>query len=240
MLWDVAWPLVDSYSLKRWKGMMDIMRLMSLINFIVLCNVGTPLCRGGVTSNVPVVIDRNAVSGRFDRGRAENIAQVLAVLAQLRLGQSDHAVTQLLEQVFMRSGTNTFIRDIGDLLPTINPACVSQWQSLRKEPDGWPQIILAVFADTNRTSLVDALWFSNGGLRPVVDGIYNHNIVSLKRGESIQMVYQKLGRRQCEYLRTTDGQWKVRFIYCGYGGRYFMIEADAALGVVTYVGDGTL
>ena len=53
-------------------------------------------------------------------------------------------------------------------------------------------------------------------------------------------VYQKLGKRECNYYLGANGQWQVRFVYWGWEGRSYIIEARAADGIILSSYDGTL
>ena len=142
----------------------------------------------------------------------------------------------------MRVQNHDYLKDFARAIPDSNSSRVAQWRSEWKEPDGWPQIVFAVFETPEKTCLVDALLWANGGTWPLIDGTYNRSLHSVKTGDSIESVYRELGQRQCEYLSDGDrpGRWKVRFVYPAFGGHYYLIEADAGSGRITHVGDATL
>jgi hypothetical protein len=117
---------------------------------------------------------------------------------------------------------------------------MTAWKSDWVEPDGWPQIVFLVYADATKSSLVDAIWYDQGNVRPIVDGLFNKRLLAVTKGDSIESVYKHLGRRSCEFLAGFGGKWFVMLTYVGYQGRIFVIEVDAATGIITQVNDGTL
>ena len=161
---------------------------------------------------------------------------------QLNIGMSEHQVALTVELAFLRTETNAHLDKypFRNLLPEVNPRVVTEWRTGHLRPDGWPEVLFAVFADASKTNLVDAFWFKDGSLTLVVDGLYGRNVRAVKPGDSIDTVYRLLGKRAGEYFRGADGKWRVKFVYWAHRGRIFVIEADAAEGKVIRAGDGTI
>jgi len=161
---------------------------------------------------------------------------------QLRIGMSEHQVASTVEPAFYRVETDTFLGKypFRDLLPEVNPRVVTEWRTSQVQPDGWPEVLFAVFGDASKTNLVDAFWFKDGSLTPVVDGFFGRNVRAVKPGDSMDTVYRLLGKRSGEYFRGANSKWRVKFVYWAYRGRIFVIEADAAEGQVIRAGDGTI
>jgi len=171
-----------------------------------------------------------------------NAATLLAIFAELRIGASEREVAEVLGRAFLKTKTSkyTALYPFRDLLPETAPAVVSEWESETVQSGGWPQIVFAVFADKDKSSLVDAIWFNAGDVRPIVDGRYNQALRAVKKGDSVRDVYRHLGKRRCDYFVGADGKWAVRFDYWGYLGRSYVIHADAAEGRVLSAGYGTI
>jgi hypothetical protein len=91
-----------------------------------------------------------------------------------------------------------------------------------------------------KTNLVDLLWYSAGEIKPLVNGTYNRNLQSIRPGNSVETLYRLVGRRPCDYFRSGNGKWQVKFIYPAYKGRQYLVEADASDGTVTYAHDASL
>jgi len=161
---------------------------------------------------------------------------------QLRIGMTEEEVASVVAPVFYKVETKTFLDKypFRDLLPEVNASAVTEWRTSHVQPGGWPEVLFTIFADASKTNLVDAFWFRDGDLTPVVDGLFERNVRAVKPGDSIESVFRVLGKRDAEYFRGSDGKWRVRFIYWGYRGRIFVIEADAAEGRVLRAGDGTI
>lgn len=165
-----------------------------------------------------------------------------AVFDCLRVGMAERELEAILVPKFNPVKTNTFIvkYPFKELLPNVDPSAVTEWQTAEAGPAGWPEVLFTIFSDSNKTNLVDAFWFRDGRMVPVVYGLFDRNVRAVKPGESIEVVFRVLGKREAEYFRGSDGRWRVRFIYWAYGGRIFVIECDAGEGKVLYAGDGTL
>lgn len=182
------------------------------------------------------------LSQKGSRPEKPDIVSLLALFSELRVGSSEAEASEVLNKAFVRVESDFFHKryPFRDWLPCIDSAVVSEWRSSDVEADGWPLIVFVIFESPNKLALVDAFRWRNGDIRPIVDGVYNRNLRSVKMGDSMEVVYRVLGKRECVYFKGADGKWRVRFSYWGYGGRSFVIEADAASGVVLYAGDGTL
>jgi len=101
-------------------------------------------------------------------------------------------------------------------------------------------LVFAVFSSPAKTNLVDALLFSGHGVQPLVDGLYQRNLLGIRRGDSVEKVYALLGRKECEYFRAEDGKWHVTLTYFGCHGEFIDIEVDAGTGVVLKTADMTI
>ena len=153
------------------------------------------------------------------------------------LGDSASAISGKLEPTWIPINTNIFLRDhpFNLWVPYTNLATVLEWESKEDGRDGWPCIVFAVFSDAQKTNLVDALLHDGDpGVRPLVDGIYNHNLTAIRKGDSMQKVFATLGRETCDYYQNKDGEWRIKVYYSGIQGA-FEIEADAGAGIVLRV-----
>jgi hypothetical protein len=177
-----------------------------------------------------------------DDGQLQAFHKRVKLLDSIRLGDSAADVARKIEGLFVSVQTNRYFGKypFRELLPYTNNAVVLEWRSQELTPDHWPEIVFAVFSNANKTNLVDALWFSSENIRPLVNGLYNQNLLAVKKGDSVQKLYALVGQRDCKYFRSDDGKWRVRFFYWGYDGRMITIEADAAEGVVVKAADGTI
>jgi hypothetical protein len=241
-------PRIDSGNLcsHLWEDSKFMKRLHALI--CVLLAIFGELSFSGCTSselNCAPRMDNHQQAGSLagNVGLDESTdTSLLALFSKIRAGSSEAEVSGVLRRAFVEVGSDSFWENdpFKYLLPQVNSGAVSEWRSLAVQADGWPQIVFAVYETTNKLTLVDALWYKNGDIRPIVDGLYNRNLRSIKSGDSIERVYQVLGKRQCSYFRAEDSRWHVRFSYWAYQGHAYVIEADAADGKVLSAGDGTL
>jgi hypothetical protein len=126
------------------------------------------------------------------------------------------------------------------LLPYTNVATISEWRTKSADHGGWPWVLFALFGNSEKTNLVDLLWFSSGQVSPMIDGLYNRNLLSIKKGDSIGRIYTLLGKRDCEYFKANDGAWHVKFSFFTADGSTVDVEADAGTGVVVSVRHGYL
>ena len=184
----------------------------------------------------------------IDNSKSTHIASIdsprwVGTLEQwIHLGASDRQIEDKVGQVLMRVRKDYFLEQypFKDLLTYTNSQVVTEWKTQAKQSDGWPGILFCVFSDTTKTNLIDAFWFREQSLTTIVDGGYSHNLRAIKKGLSVETLYELVGKRQCDYFIAKDNKWRVRFTYWSYGGRIFVIEADAAQGRVIYASDGTL
>ena len=176
------------------------------------------------------------------KGSADDANWLRKLESQVHLGASEREIADEAQKLLSRVDTDFYLTKypFRDLLPYTNTAVVTEWKTGSLQLDGWPGILFIVFSDASKTNLIDAFWFKDGALTPLVDGLYNRNLHAVKKGDSVKMLYRIIGRRQCDYFLSSAGKWRVRFIYWAYGGRVFVIEADASEGQVVYAGEGTL
>ena len=113
---------------------------------------------------------------------------------------------------------------------TVEKAVV--WTNEKKESDGWPTHIIGVFADVEKTRLLDLIEIRNGQRRPLVAGVYQQNLLAIRKGMLVEDMYRLVGKDDCEYYLGEGQQWCVRFVFAGYRGTLFVIEAEAQSGKV--------
>lgn len=120
-------------------------------------------------------------------------------------------------------------------IPYTNTAVITEWRSRKDTWDGRPRLVFAVFSDASKTNLVDALLHDGYGLSPLIEGVYDKNVKSVKAGDSMERVFRMLGRMDCEYFKRDDGNWRIKVTYptAKEGDREF--EADAGSGRVLKV-----
>jgi hypothetical protein len=166
----------------------------------------------------------------------------ITALESVRLGDSEDTVSAKLQPAFARLPASRYVGayPFTFMLPYTNRTVITEWQFKTGSEDQRGQIVFAVFSDSAKTNLVDALLFSANTLQPIVDGRYNRSLLAIKKGDSVQKLYLALGRVACDYLLSKEGKWTVRFDYWAYGGRDISITADAASGIITDVQDGTI
>jgi len=196
------------------------------------------------TRNLQTGAERNRST--FDvpsaRGHLDPASARLRLLSRITIGVSEGKITDTLKGTFSIVQTNRSVEryPFTGWLPCTNKDLVAEWIGRTPDRGGGVEIVFGVFLDAKRNYLVDALSFRDGHIEPLVNGIYNKKLSSLRRGDSIQQVYKDLGKRDCEYFQDAAGKWRVRFLYLGLGGRAIVIEADAADGRVLRVDDETI
>jgi|GEM_PF-1575031 len=207
-------------------------------SLLILCAV----MLGGCARNRPASLIHQANSVAEQRELKDDSPYWHAVFNRIRLGATEQELAAIMGRKFYQVETNTFLfkYPFQGLLPDVNPSAVTEWRTADLRPDGWPEVLFAVFADAGKTNLIDAFWFKDGNLSPVVDGLYERNVRAVKPGDSIDTVYRLLGKRAGVYFRGADTKWRVKFVYWAHRGRIFVIEADAAEGKVVRAGDGTI
>lgn len=182
----------------------------------------------------------NSLSIRAQKLRES--ADRLKLLSGITIGSSEENVTKAIERLFSPVQTNRYLGEypFTEMLPYTNRDVVIEWRSKGASSSSSEEIIFGVFSDAAKTNLIDALSYRSGHVEPLVDGRYNMKLFSLRKGDTIQRVYNDLGRRECEYFQDKAGKWQVRFLYFGLGGRVIVIEADAAEGRILSVNEGTI
>ena len=166
----------------------------------------------------------------------------LLAVDRIRLGDSEPQVARKVEPPWARvPSTNAWLGQypFKGLIPYTNSAAVSEWE-VKIRWGRCPDVLFVVFSDSNKTNAIDVLKSDGRSVRPMVDGAYNRNLWLIRKGDSVDRVYELLGRKDCEYLRGPDGKWLARFIYGGAGGEFIAIEVDAGTGVVVKVADETI
>jgi len=159
----------------------------------------------------------------------------------LKIGMSEVDVISLMEGKLIKSDDNYQGKyPFTELLPYTNKSVVSTWVSEERKSNGWPVILFIIFDSPRKSKLADAFLFDDGVFQPLVEGAYNNNIHKVKIGDSMLDVYRLCGKQNGDYFQDSDRKWRVRFIYWAFGGKMFIIEANAADGKVTYAKDGTL
>lgn len=115
------------------------------------------------------------------------------------------------------------------------------WSDEKPRADGWPIYVIGVFSDATKTKLTDFLRIGDGHKFALIKGDYANALVSLKKGMTVEQMFALVGKHDCEYTRNSDGKWIVRFwSYQGFHGRQYVVEADAATGVILNAYDGTI
>ena len=214
-----------------------LIALVLCAGFVVVFLVGTRSFETEAQSNAT----RSDVLSLRAQRLGEETAR-LNLLSRITIGSSEEKVTLALEPSFSLVETNRCVGQypFTQILPYTNRASTAEWRSNIPDENGPAELIVGLFSDGNKTNLIDALSFRNGHVEPVVDGAYNRRLFSLAKGDSMQRVYNELGKRDCEYNKDRTGKWRVKFIYYGLGGRAVVIEADAASGRILSVYDATI
>ena len=165
------------------------------------------------------------------------------ILSNIKLGMSEAELSKLFENVLTKADEPTFVTEYPfcDYLPykKKDKKRISEWFTRELNRGEWPDVIFAAFKDRSKKELVDALWYRDGDVEPVVNGTYNQNLLSIKPGDSVQKLYDLCGKRECDFRRE-NGIWMIHFSYCAYEGRFHVILARGSDGIITYAQDGTL
>jgi hypothetical protein len=196
------------------------------------------LTGGGPRSQSTVA---GAPPSAISQDTSSNSSWVLAIKHQLYLGENQTELSTKLADLLLPVTGSGYLEQhpFRSLIPYTDSTVTMQWRTRSTQADGWPGILFVVFADAYKTNLVDALAVSSGNVQPVVDGLYNRSLHSIRTGDSVAKLYRVAGQRNCEYF-LREGRWEVRFTYITYGGRLFLVEANAGDGTITYARDGTL
>lgn len=144
-----------------------------------------------------------------------------------RIGWSEISTSQVLS-------TYPFDRMMG-FVPTSRAVV---WSDGKKRANGWPRYLFGVFSDEGKHHLIDLIELSDGSKIPRVAGVYNANLEALRAGISVQDLRRSVGvEDDCEYESSANGKWLVRLRYQGFWGKMFVIEVDAATGIVVSAGN---
>lgn len=131
-----------------------------------------------------------------------------------------------------------FDRAFPFLAPMLKDGRVVVWTDDKKDERGWPLHVIGMFSKEGK---LEDLLASHGGNRDaLVNGLYSHNVESLKKGMTVEEMYRLVGQNNPEYFKNDEGKWIVRFDYRAFGGRFFDVTADAATGVILAAGDHTI
>jgi len=122
----------------------------------------------------------------------------------------------------------------------LRPEASAAWTDGVTNSSGWPSFLVAVFSTPRKDALSDLLELRSAFLYPRVHGEYEKNLRSICPGWRMTDVYKAVGQERCDYYLDSNGRWRVRFVYFGFGGTFFGIEADAGSGVVLKASDVTL
>ena len=123
------------------------------------------------------------------------------------------------------------------LLDPLKAGRVAVWTDDKESYLGWPMYVFATFSEDGK--MIDLVGSHSGYTAPLVPGTYANRVGSLKKGMSVAKMYELVGQQNPTY-RKKDDKWVVEFTYNGYPGRFYVIEADAATGIITYAADGTI
>lgn len=160
-----------------------------------------------------------------------------AAVSAVRLGDSSDAIAKKIEPLWFGLDAPLFLRQepFRVLVPYTNVAVMTEWKSRKDTWDGRPRVLFAVFSDPRKTNLVDALLHDGYGLNPVVEGLFDKNVKSIRTGDSMERIFRLLGRRECEYFLATGGKWRIKVLYPTSKGEQREFEADAGSGKVLKV-----
>ena len=111
------------------------------------------------------------------------------------------------------------------------------WTDDKEAYLGWPVYVFGTFSEDGK--LIDLIGSHFGHTTPLVPGTYATRVASLKKGMNVAEMFELVGRQNPTY-RKKDGKWIVEFSYSGYPGQFYYVEADAATGIITLAGNGTI
>ena len=167
-------------------------------------------------------------------------AAALGELGEIRLGDSDSDIAKKIKPLWFPRDKCDFLlkHPFNALVPYTNVTVITEWQATKDSSDGRPLVLFAVFSDANKTNLVDALWGNGLNVCPVVAGVFDKNLKSVKAGDSMEGVFRLLaGWKDCEYFQGADGKWRIKVSYPTAEQGEREIEADAGSGKVLKVTD---
>ncbi len=124
------------------------------------------------------------------------------------------------------------------LTPLLKENRLVVWTDDNKGRNGWPLYVFASFSPEGKLS--DLIGTHEGSTDPLLPGTYSKRVESISKGMNVTKMYELIGTRDPEYFQNKDGKWRVRFIYPAYPGQFYVIEADAATGMILYAGNGTI
>jgi len=166
-------------------------------------------------------------------------AATLGELGEIRLGDLDSDIAKKIKPLWFPRDKCDFLlkHPFNALVPYTNVTVKTEWQATKDPSDGRPLVLFAVFSDANKTNLVNVLWGSGLSINPVVAGVFDKNLKCVKAGDSIAHAFQLLGRRDCKYLQSADGKWRIKVSYPTAEQGEREIEADAGSDKVLKVTD---
>jgi len=112
------------------------------------------------------------------------------------------------------------------------------WTDDKEDVYGWPLYVFGSFSSDGK--MTDLLGTHLGYTHPLVPGTYSKRIEGLKKGMSVTKMYELIGKTDAEYVRNKAGKWIVRFSYKSFPGQFYVVEADAATGVIISVENVTI
>ena len=173
--------------------------------------------------------------------KADDFADYWILYNSARLGMSEEALAGILvnmPNMHKVAETNRYLNEYPycELLPYTNNALCSEWASSVVRSGGNPDVVFAIFSASDKKQLVELFWFNQGHVSVMLNGEWNHFLMSLKKGDSIRQVFSKLGKRDCTYSFDENNEGHAHFTYQGYDGRFYAIEVHASDGLITFAG----
>ncbi|HWQ91213.1 MAG TPA: hypothetical protein VN673_06055 [Clostridia bacterium] len=167
----------------------------------------------------------------------DDLLPSLVELQEIRIGASEKEIAEKLEPLWFARDACDFIQEYpyNNLVPYTNVAVMTAWQAKVRSWDRQLVILFAIFSDSNKTNLVDALLHDESGISAEVEGLYDKNVKSVAVGDSMRQVFTLVGRRACEYFQDGRGNWRVKCTYTMSTGEGRLFEADAGSGKVLKV-----
>jgi hypothetical protein len=161
----------------------------------------------------------------------------LGQVGTVRLGDSDKDIANKIKPLWFPMQTSAFLhsRPFTKLVPYTNSAVITEWRSTVDAWGGRPVVLFAVFSDAHKTNLVDALLHDGFDLSPLVEGLYDKNVTSVRAGDSMDRVFTLIGRRSCEYFSVAPGKWRIKVGFPISTGDVKELEVDAGTGKVLKV-----
>jgi hypothetical protein len=110
------------------------------------------------------------------------------------------------------------------------PEATAMWVFEEDSPVSSKIYLFARFEDSRMKKVVDVIELNRGAKFPLVSGLYQQGLQSIKAGANVQELFDVCGAVTGSYFRATNGVWKVRLNYVGRGHDIFIFEADAGTG----------